>query len=528
MIRLEDLIPNESYNLTEEIEKHASDQIALKWQDSEGHREEITYNDLLKRTNKVANALTQIGLTKGDHVLVIMPRLIDSYAIYLACLKAGIIIIPSSEMLRSKDIQYRLHHAEAKAVISYYPYCDEVDKIQKFPTSLQHKITFGSEVSSWLQLETLTAVASDEFEAVKTHRDDTAFLPYTSGTTGNPKGVVHTHGWAYAHLRLAAAEWLDIKKGDIVWATAGPGWQKWIWSPFLSVLGQGATGIVYNGKFDPEKFLHVLQDEKVNVLCCTPTEYRFMAKNKNLDSFDLSHIHSAVSAGEPLNEEVINVFNRYFGIQVRDGYGQTENTLLIGTLKNVKTKIGSMGKPMLEEFIEIIDEDGNPCKPGEIGDIAVRKDLPSLFKSYYKDTERTKAAFKGNYYLTGDRASKDEDNYYWFQGRGDDIIISSGYTIGPFEVEDALIKHPAVKECAVVASPDQDRGHVVKAFVVLVENVQLNNEEDLISQLQDHVKSLTAPYKYPRLIEFVEDLPKTNSGKIRRIELRALEQQIKQ
>ncbi|MEC0667336.1 acyl--CoA ligase [Priestia flexa] len=527
MIRLEELIPKERYNLTEEFEKHASDHLAIKWQDADGHREEITYNNLLKRANKAANSLTELGLTKGDHVLVIIPRLIDSYVMYLACLKAGIVIIPSSEMLRAKDIQYRLHHAQAKAIISYSPFCQEVDQVTDLPSSLKHKIVLGDAVNSWTSLEPLMDAASDQFEAADTHRDDTAFLPYTSGTTGNPKGVVHTHGWAYAHLRLAAREWLDIKKGDIVWATAGPGWQKWVWSPFLSVLGQGATGIVYNGRFEPEKYLAILQDEQVNVLCCTPTEYRFMAKSANLDSFDLSHIHSAVSAGEPLNEEVMSVFKQHFGIQVRDGYGQTENTLLIGTLKNVDVKVGSMGKPMLEEFIEIVDEDGNPCAPGEIGDIAVRKDLPSLFKHYYKDEDRTKKAFCGNYYLTGDRASKDADNYYWFQGRSDDIIISSGYTIGPFEVEDALIKHSAVKECAVVASPDPDRGNVVKAFVVLTDPT-LTADESLVKDLQNHVKQLTAPYKYPRLIEFVSDLPKTNSGKIRRVELRAREQQVTQ
>jgi acetyl-CoA synthetase len=524
MIQLKDLVPSEHYNLTEEIEKHASDQLALKWQDADGVREEITYNQLLAKANKVANGLTELGLTKGDHVLVIAPRLIESYAIYLACLKAGIIVIPSSELLRAKDIQYRLHHAEAKAIISYHPFCNEIDKIENFPTSLQHKITFGADVTSWTRLESLTADASEQFQAAKTTKDDTAFLPYTSGTTGQPKGVVHTHGWAYAHLRIAAAEWLDIKKGDTVWATAGPGWQKWIWTPFLSVLGQGATGIIYNGRFEPKKFLEILQDEKVNVLCCTPTEYRFMAKIDELERFDLSHLHSAVSAGEPLNEEVINVFKKYFNIQVRDGYGQTENTLLIGTLKGVKTKIGSMGKPMLEGFVEIINEDGEPCKPGEVGDIAVRRDLPSLFKHYYKDMERTEKTYKGNYYLTGDRASKDEENYYWFQGRGDDIIISSGYTIGPFEVEDALIKHPAVKECAVIASPDADRGHVVKAYVVLVDHVK-TTDAGFIKELQNHVKALTAPYKYPRVIEFIDELPKTNSGKIRRVELREREQQ---
>ncbi len=313
---------------------------------------------------------------------------------------------------------------------------------------------------------------------------------------------MHTHAWAYAHLRTSAPNWLGIEENDVVWATASPGWQKWIWSPFLATLGSGATGFVYHGKFEPKTYLNLLDDNKVNVLCCTPTEYRLMAKVENLSEYNLEALHSAVSAGEPLNREVIETFQKHFHITVRDGYGQTENTLLVGVMKGMDIRPGSMGKPTPGNHVDIVNEEGVPVKVGEVGDIAVHIETPALFKQYYKDDERTAMQF-----------------------RGDDIIISSGYTIGPFEVEDALVKHPYVRECAVVASPDEIRGSVVKAFIVLRENIE-KNEETLIPILQQHVKELTAPYKYPRKIEFVDELPKTISGKIRRIELRKQEMEI--
>ncbi|MFC0015611.1 MULTISPECIES: acyl-CoA synthetase MbcS [Allobacillus] len=516
-----DLIAPATYNIVSEMEKYAdgSSKKAIVWLDEEGNREECTYDDLMKNVNKIGNAFTKNGLRRGDKVLVMIPRLIKAYEVYLAALKTGIIIIPSSEMLKEKDLQYRVSHSEARGVISYYPYVDQYKGLEEYDQLV--KFSVGQAVEGWNYLDELMADESDELTMANTERDDIAFLPYTSGTTGNPKGVVHTHGWGYAHLKTAAPNWLSINEGDKVWATAGPGWQKWVWSPFLSVLGSGATGFVYNGKFKPNTYLTLLQDEKINVLCCTPTEYRLMAKEDNLDQYDLSSLHSAVSAGEPLNVEVINTFKKYFDITVRDGYGQTENTLLLGFMKDMEVKPGAMGKPTPGNDVDIIDDLGQPVKAGEVGDIAVKLDTPALFREYYKDPERTAASRRGNYYVTGDQASKDEEGYYWFEGRSDDIIISSGYTIGPFEVEDALVKHPVVQECAVVASPHEVRGNIVKAFVVL----KGGNEpsEELVKELQDHVKNSTAPYKYPREIEFIDDLPKTTSGKIRRVELRKQE-----
>ncbi|WP_423799312.1 acyl-CoA synthetase MbcS [Neobacillus sp. SAB-20_R2A] len=521
-MKREDLIAPEKYNLVAEVEQFAKDphKLALKWENESGETKEITYENLMKQVNQACNVFAQNGLQKGDVVLVIVPRLIEAYVVYLAALKAGMVVIPSSEMLREKDLQYRITHGDVKALISYYPYVDQFKDIAEVQKLV--KFTIGVDLEGWKRLDAEMKVASDVFLLAETNRDDMAFLSYTSGTTGNPKGVVHTHGWAFAHLRTAAAKWLCIEESDTVWATAGPGWQKWIWSPFLSVLGSGATGFVYNGKFEPQKYLSLLQKYDVNVLCCTPTEYRLMAKVDNLADYQLPNLHSAVSAGEPLNREVIDTFRKYFQLDVRDGYGQTENTLLVGVTKGMELKPGSMGKPTPGNRVEIINEEGQVCGVGEVGDIAVHVETPALFKNYYKDPERTAMQFRGDYYVTGDKAKMDEDGYFWFEGRGDDIIISSGYTIGPFEVEDALVKHPFVKECAVVASPDEVRGNIVKAFVVLTENVNQADPE-LTKTLQEHVKTLTAPYKYPRKIEYIPELPKTTSGKIRRIELRQKE-----
>lgn len=520
MMNRQQLIAPKHYNLVEEIEKHAGEKLALIIQEENGTVEKVSYNELLAKANQVANVFKASGLEKGDVALVMLPRSLDAYVTYIGALKIGLVIIPSSELLRAKDIDYRIKHADAKVIVAAEQYIEEFEHVEQL-TGLKLFVT-GQAKGDWASLMEQASEQPITLEAVETLANDVAFLAYTSGTTGNPKAAIHSHGWAYAHLRTTAKHWLGVEDGDIVWATAAPGWQKWIWSPFLAVLGTGATAFVYKGKFDPITYLNALQQQKINVLCCTPTEYRITAKVDNLVDYDLSALRSAVSAGEPLNREVIEVFKNLFGIQVRDGYGQTENTLLVGTLVGVEARPGSMGKPTPGNIVDIVNDFGELVEPGEVGDIAVHKSTPALFKGYFKDPERTSAQFRGDWYITGDRASKDDDGYFWFEGRGDDIIISSGYTIGPFEVEDALVKHPAVRECAVVASPDEMRGSIVKAFVVL-RNPELIDSPTIIKELQDHVKELTAPYKYPREIEFLEDLPKTISGKIRRVELRIKE-----
>ncbi|MGE7021492.1 acyl-CoA synthetase MbcS [Solibacillus cecembensis] len=518
-----ELIAPKFYNIINEFEKHEKleQKLALIIQEEDGIQESFTYKQLLQMANQVANTFQARGLIKGDVVLIMLPRSLEAYVTYIAALKAGLVIIPSSELLRSKDIDYRIAHSNAKAVIAMEQYVTEFEQAENL--NGLHLFIVGNAKDSWTALMEEAKQQSTEFQGQATESSDLAFLAYTSGTTGNPKGVMHTHGWGFAHLRTAAPKWLGVQDGDVVWATAAPGWQKWIWSPFVAVLGSGATAFVYKGKFDAQMYLQRIEQQQVNVLCCTPTEYRMMAKLDNLSTFNLSSLRSAVSAGEPLNREVIETFEREYNIVVRDGYGQTENTLLVGTLIDMELRPGSMGKPTPGNLVDVIDEFGQPLPVGEVGDIAVHKSTPALFKGYFNDVERTAMQYRGDWYVTGDQAKKDEDGYFWFEGRNDDIIISSGYTIGPFEVEDALVKHPAVNECAVVASPDEIRGNVVKAYVVL-KNSALKDSPTLVAELQNHVKELTAPYKYPRIIEFIDELPKTISGKIRRVELRLVEQ----
>lgn len=513
------------YNIAHDIDRHAgSGKVAIHWRNEAGEEKRITYAELKEKSDCLALGLLDLGLNKGDRVMILLPRLPEAYVAYLGCLKAGLVILPGSEMLRAGDILYRLKHAAVKAVIADESLTERVDEALQAMNSDPLRIVRGTAAGAWLAIdECRGSSASGAFPT--TTMDDPAFISYTSGTTGGPKGVVHHHSWAIAHQQTATEAWLDIREGDKVWATAGSGWAKWVWSPFVSTLGAGATAFVYQGAFHPETYLRLLEEEAIQVLCCTPTEYRLMAKCETLSLFRLPSLRSAVSAGEPLNREVMDTFLKAFQVQVRDGYGQTENTLLIATLKGMKVKPGSMGKPTPGNRIAIINDEGKEVLQGEVGHIAVHRSSPALFKGYYRDAERTQAAFCKEWYLTGDRGRVDEDGYFWFEGRADDIIISSGYTIGPFEVEDALVQHPSVQECAVVASPDPIRGAIVKAFVVLKDRVA--PQPELIRELQEHVKRLTAPYKYPREVEFVPALPKTTSGKIRRVELRELERKRK-
>lgn len=520
-----DLIAPTVYNMVDEIEQHAKgdQKIALIVLDENGQETTYTYKQIINRANQIANVLTNSGLQIGDIVLIMLPRSVEAYATYIGALKAGITIIPSSDQLRAGDIDYRVGHAGAKAIIVHENYLTELEKAESFAKVTLFIVGDAKDKSkTGIYLNEEVEGVSEHFEGREVNSTTKAFLAYTSGTTGSPKGAVHTHAWGYAHLRTTAKSWLGVEEGDVVWATAAPGWQKWIWSPFLAVLGSGATAFVYKGKFEATVFLQLIERYSVNVLCCTPTEYRLMIKKDNLSNYKFPQLRSAVSAGEPLNREVIERFKEAFDVQVRDGYGQTENTLLVGTLIGMEPRPGSMGKPTPGNHVDLINGFGEIVAIGEVGDIAVHRNTPALFKGYYKEPERTSMQFRGDWYVTGDRARKDEDGYFWFEGRSDDMIISAGYTIGPFEIEDALLKHPLVQECAVVASPDEIRGSIVKAFVVLKDFAQAQRE-GIIKELQDHVKAVVAPYSYPRKIEFLEELPKTISGKIRRVELRKRE-----
>jgi acetyl-CoA synthetase/medium-chain acyl-CoA synthetase len=353
-----------------------------------------------------------------------------------------------------------------------------------------------------------------------TRASDPALVYYTSGTTGPPKAVLHAHAYTFAQ-RYTALHWLGLRGTDRLWTTSDTGWAKAAYSVLFGPWSVGAEVFLYHGRFEPRTELRLLEDVGAQVFCAPPTEFRLLVK-EDLRAFRFKQLREVVSAGEPLNPEVIRAWHEATGTTIRDGFGQTETILLIGNFPGMPVRPGSMGLPLPGHEVEVIGEDGRPLPPGEVGDVALRGDPPSLFRGYWKDPRASAACRRGEWYLTGDRAYRDPDGFFWFVGRADDVIISAGYRIGPFEVESALVEHPDVLEAAAVASPDPVRGAIVKAFVVLRPGVAKSDE--LVKRLQEHVKAVTAPYKYPRAIEFVDTLPKTVSGKIRRVELRKAEE----
>ena len=421
-----------------------------------------------------------------------------------------LVAVPCPDMLRARDLAFRVRHSGAQARVADRSLEPEIEE-------MRHQV--GATVSvlylddALEELRRYMPVAPTE----DTTAGERALILYTSGTTKDPKGVVHTHAYTWAQ-RAQAAHWLDAHEGDVVWCTAGTGWAKAIWNVLLGPWSHGAEVVLHEGPFDPEERLSLLQRLGVTVLCQAPTEYRMLAKLDTLGAVHLPRLRHAVSAGEPLNPEVIARFQDALGLTVHDGYGQTENSLLVANAPGTPIRPGSMGLPTPGHDVAVIDETGHVCPPGVEGDLALIGRPPTLFDGYWDAPEETDAVFRDGWYLTGDRATRDEDGYLWFVGRADDVIVSAAYRIGPFEVESALLEHPAVAESAVVGVPDLDRGQIVKAFVVLRPGHEPSPR--LVGELQEHVKAVTAPYKYPRAVAFVDELPKTASGKIRRSELR--------
>ena len=495
----------------------AEDRPAMTWLGADGKEDRLSFAEFSRLSNRFANAMRSLGVGRGDRVMVLLGKVPEWHAILTGLLKLGAIAIPCAPQLRAADLQFRAEHSGSKAMVSGPEGIEEVEKMRDDAPGLAHFVSVGGGRDGWGSFEDLMGDASEGFKAEDTASDEGAFILYTSGTTKHPKGVLHTHGYTHAK-RMQAEYWLDLREGDRLWCTSGTGWAKSIWNVFLGPWSLGTEIFFHEGGFDPAERLGLIQEHGITVLCQAPTEYRLLAKTTELEHADLSSIRHAVSAGEPLNPAVIERWKELHGITIYDGYGQTENTLLVGNFPGLEVRPGSMGKPSPGCDVRVVDPEGDECPPDEPGDIALAGRPPVLFKEYWEQPDETEGVFRDGYYLTGDRAYRDADGYLWFVGRSDDVILSAGYRIGPFEVESVLIEHPAVVESAVVPAPDEDRGTVVKAFVVLGEDYEPS--EQLKREIQDHCKARTAPYKYPRQVEFVPDLPKTTSGKIRRVELR--------
>jgi acetyl-CoA synthetase/medium-chain acyl-CoA synthetase len=518
-------VPDEFNFAWDVIDAYAEDRgrLALVWENEAGDEARYSFWDLAERSRRFAKALRGLGIERGDPVLIMLPRIPEWQIAFLAVLRLGALVIPCTAQLRAKDIAYRANHSEAKAIITTAETHDVVDVVASDCRTLRVRVAVGEPPRGWSGFCDLLRSASGSLDPVRTRSADPAICFYTSGTTKDPKAVLHAHSYTLAH-RITGETWLDLRRTDLHWTTSDPGWAKAAWGVLFGPWNLGAAVFMYNGRFEPKKELQLLEKHQITTFCAPPTEYRLLVK-EDLSRYALTKLRHCTGAGEPLNPEVIEQWKSAYGLTIHDGYGQTETILLVGNLQGLPVRPGSMGRPSPGHDVRVIDESGREAAPGEVGEVALRGRTPSLFLEYWKNPAESAGCWRGDYYLTGDRAYRDEQGYFWFVGRADDVIISAGYRIGPFEVESALLAYPAVLESAVVASPDAVRGSIVKAFIRLKPGHEPSS--DLAKQIQDHVKRITAPYKYPREIEFVDDLPRTVSGKIRRVELRQREERRK-
>ena len=510
------------------VDKWAEDRtkLALISIDRTGkHDRYHTFYDLSVTSNQFANVLRKIGVKKGDRVLVILQSIPEWYIALIGMFKVGVVPMPGTVLLTSKDIEYRINRAEACMVFTDLDHADSVEAVKAKCPTLKHMMLVDGKKAGWYNFDEEMSEASPELssaEVGKTRSTDPMLIYFTSGTTGHPKMVFHTHSYPLGHEVTAKfAQALTDK--DLHWTVSETGWAKAAWGKLFGQMIVGAAVIQWEtpGRFDPDGLLRAMEKYGVTTFCAPPTVYRMLIQ-LDLSKYNLKLRH-CMSAGEPLNPEVIRVWKKAFGLDIYDFYGQTETVCILSNYPFMPIKYGSVGKPTPGHDIQIVDDDGNELKPGEVGNIALyigKERPPGLFKEYWKDEEAMNEAFRGNYYFTGDLGYKDKDGYFWFVGRKDDVIKSSGYRIGPFEVESALMEHDAVVECAVVGVPDPQgiKGTIVKAYIMLAKGYRPSKA--LTKELQNHVKKTTAPYKYPRIIEYVDDLPKTISGKILRRQLR--------
>ena len=539
---LEFIIPehfNFAYDVMDAWAAEEPERLALLWTNDEGVERRATFAQLKEQSDQAASYLQSLGIGKGDPVMLILKRRYEWWLTMLALHKLGAIVIPATHMLTKKDIVYRNTRASVKAIVcvddpyvmsqveAAMPASPTVEVLVKVEAESHetHETHETQETHlplwhSW-QKEWLAAPAFKR-PAFVNNNDDTMLMYFTSGTSGEPKMVAHDFLYAMGHLTTGVF-WHNLHPGSLHLTVADTGWGKAVWGKFYGQWFAGATVFVFDHeKFNADTLLRQMEKYKVTSFCAPPTIYRFMIR-EDLSRYDLSSLEYCCTAGEALNPAVFDKLKEKTGLNIMEGFGQTETTMTLGTFPWMKPKPGSMGIPNAQYNIGLVRADGTPCEDGEKGEIVVRvgdKKPIGLFKEYYRDEEKTREAWHDGLYHTGDMAWRDEDGYYWFEGRIDDVIKSSGYRIGPFEVESALMTHPAVVECAITGVPDDVRGMVVKATVVLGKEWKDKAGDDLVKELQQHVKKVTAPYKYPRIVEFVDELPKTISGKIRRVEIR--------
>lgn len=487
---------------------------------------ELPYSHFSEQSSRLANALLSLGVGKGDFGALVIGSIPEWYTVLFACMKIGAISMPGTNLLTAKDIAYRVQASKARFIVVTPEHCAKFEEVRHLCPTVEHCIVVGGSYPGWLSFDDLVRSASPDFanaNAPATKADDMMMAYFTSGTTSLPKMVPRDFAYALAHAATALF-WMDLRAGEVHWTLTDTGWAKAAWGLLFPPFLAGAKVVLYDGEgaFDPVFHLRLLEKLRVSTFCAPPTVYRLFAQ-QDLSGYDFSALRRSLGAGEPLNPEVIRYWQTHTGNVIADGYGQTETINIVGNYPGVEVRYGSMGLPVPGFDIDIVDEDGNRLPAGEVGHIAVATNgadwPPGLFRGYFTsggalDT----AAFRNGWYYTGDTARRDADGYFWFEGRADDLISSGAYRISPFEVESALLEHPEVVESAVIGIPDEMRGQIVKAFIILRDPAMASDA--LATEIQEFCKKLTAPYKYPRRIEFVTSLPKTISGKIRRVELR--------
>ena len=491
--------------------------LALVWCDAEGNERRLTFDDVSRASNRVANRLAACGVVKGDRVVVMLPRIPEWQIALTACLKLGAVPIPCITMLTERDVSWRVRNSGAVAAITL---TGETGKFTD-ATACKARIAVGPPRPGWDAWPSTNA-ESDSFTAATVAAEDPAIMYYTSGSTGAPKGVVHAarglHAW-----RMSARYWLTLSDGDTMWCTADTGWSKAGTSIYFGPWSRGSAVLFHDGPFDARRRFELMERYRVTVFCAAATELRRLVL-EDVSGLDLSALRLAVSAGESVNPEIIDAWRRRTGVDLLDGYGQTETLMTVLNYPGMAVKPGSMGRPLPGVEAAVLDERGHLHTRDVRGRLLIRAPNPQLMLGYWNDPARTEAQYMevdgARWFVTGDTVDADSDGYLFYFGRDDDVIGSSGYRIGPQEVENALIEHPAVQESAVVGLPDADRGQVVAAFVIPAPGFEPGGA--LAVELQEHVKRVTAPYKYPRRIEFVKTLPKTVSGKIQRGVLRSM------